>query len=118
MTDTAAVPVHRCGTLSLDIETRTLSGPRGQIRLDPMAYAMMCRLMRRPGVIVSDTDMISTVWPDPDDEPDDPDMTLRFKATVMRNTIIALGCGGHAKVSLRRERNVGYFMEVRGNGDH
>ncbi len=116
MSATAEVTCLRCGSLSLDVETRELAGPRGAIRLDPLNFAMMERLMRRPGVIVEDTAMVSALWPEPDDEPDDPDNTLRHKASVLRGTICVLGCAGRNKVSISRERGVGFFIEVRSGG--
>lgn len=105
--------IMRCGSLSLDVQTRRLSGPRGGVRLDNMTFIMAERLMRRPGVIVRDTDLVSAIWPNPDSEPDIPENTIKYKASTLRSLFVALGAGGRSKVQLKKEPLVGYFVEVR-----
>ncbi|WP_225198085.1 winged helix-turn-helix domain-containing protein [Gluconobacter oxydans] len=100
----------KCGSLELDPETRVLSGPRGQVRLAPAPFEIVQRLMRRPGTIVSVSDLISTVWPEPDAEPGEPDQALRFHMRVVRGAIAVLGC---SRARIRSEPGIGYFMERR-----
>lgn len=105
-----AEKLMKCGALELDPETRVLSGPRGQVRLAPAPFEIIQRLMRRPGVIVSASDLISTVWTDPDREPSDPDLALRFHMRIVRGAIAVLGC---SRARIKSEPGVGYFMERR-----
>lgn len=105
--------IMRCGSISLDTQTHKLAGPRGEVRLDNLTYIMAERLMRRPGVIVRDTDLVSALWPDPGDEPEIPENTIKYKASVLRGVFAALGGGGRRKVQIKKERGVGYFVEVR-----
>lgn len=105
--------IMRCGSISLDTQTRKLAGPRGEVRLDNLTYIMAERLMRRPGVIVHDTDLVSAIWPDPDDEPEIPENTIKYKASILRSLFVALGGGGRRKVQIKKEPLVGYFVEVR-----
>lgn len=66
--------------------------------------------MRRPGAIIQTTDLISALWPDPDDEPANPEATIKHFITVLRNTLISLGGNGRHKVGIINERGVGYFV--------
>jgi len=100
----------KCGSLELDPETRVLSGPRGQIRLAPAPFEIVQKLMRRPGVIISVSDLISTVWSDPDREPSEADLALRFHMRSVRGAIGVLGC---SRTRIKSEPGVGYFMEKR-----
>lgn len=98
------------GKISLDTERRILRGPRGEIRLENMPYRLFERLIRRPGVIIQTSDLVTALWPEPDDEPENPEATIKYFITVLRNTLISLGGNGRNKIGILNERGVGYFL--------
>lgn len=106
-----AEKLMKCGALELDPETRVLSGPRGQVRLAPAAFAISERLMRRPGAVIETGSLISAVWPDPDREPENADYILKNEIKRIRGFLALAGC---QNISIRCERTIGYFIERRG----
>lgn len=107
--------LFKIGTLSLDPASHILSGPRGKIRLAPKIFSTLMPLMRREGVIVPDSELISHVWPNPDDEPECPELTIKANIKHLRGTFELLGAGGSRKVKIRREYSAGYFVELGSN---
>ncbi|QHI96133.1 hypothetical protein GT348_07710 [Aristophania vespae] len=101
-----------CGKLHLDTETRLVSGPRGEIRLENLLFKLLKRLMRRPEAIIQTNDLIAALWPNPDEEPDTAYATLKTSITILRNTFISLGCNGRHKVMIINERGVGYYISA------
>lgn len=100
------------GSVSLDPETRVLSGPRGSLLLAARHFALLERLMRRCGVIIAHGDLISALWPDPDDEPDNAEGSLRVYFTQLRSLLAAIGVH-HDEIAVRCEPSVGYYLRVR-----
>lgn len=113
MTAAEADTIYRIGNVSLDVDRRVLTGPRGQIMLAPIPFALMERLMRRPGVVQSVGALTSAIWPEPDDEPADPYATIREKLSKLRGALCMLGTDGRGKVEIANEVGVGYFVRVR-----
>jgi len=104
--------IHTCGALALDTETREISSTRGSIRLSPLHYAVAERLMRRVGAIVSLSDLVSAAWPDPDNEPADPEGRIRDAIKTLRNSALLMGCHGGSHFAIISERGVGYFVRA------
>ncbi|MFT8375555.1 MAG: helix-turn-helix domain-containing protein [Gluconobacter cerinus] len=105
-----AEKLMKCGALELDPETRVLSGPRGQVRLASQPFSIVERLMRRQGVIVSFSDLISSVWPDADNEPEYAHGMIRDAISDLRGFMCLVGAD---PVRIMSERNVGYFIGKR-----
>ncbi len=70
-------PTHRVGVLELDIDLHVLRGPQGAIRLGPLYFALTKQLMQRPDGLISRTQLLRALYPDPDDEPGTADGVLR-----------------------------------------
>lgn len=50
------------GDLRLDPGSRTLWGPAGKVKLNPMQMSLLARLLRQPGQIVSRAAIMRDVW--------------------------------------------------------
>jgi len=50
------------GPVMLDSNSDTLTGPRGEVHLEPRVTDFAVRLARRPGVVVTREELISDVW--------------------------------------------------------
>lgn len=95
------------GKLELHLDRQMLTGPRGNIHLTAQYFALTERLMRRPGVLISHTDLIGLAYPDADREPDNANVRIRQMVSRLRQLVIALGCPG---VLIQPEPSVGYRM--------
>jgi DNA-binding response OmpR family regulator len=95
------------GTLALLPDERRLVGPRGVITLSPNAFEVARRLMRRPGVIVSRSDLIASMYPD-GEEPEDPDGCLRQSIRLLREAINLIV--GRTGVMILTEVGVGHSI--------
>jgi DNA-binding response OmpR family regulator len=104
--------VLMCGVLRLLPEKRRLEGPRGVLILTDAHFRVMHRLMRRPGVVITRSDLIGELYPDPDDEGVSPDVALRIVVMKLRRWMEAIGCFPNV-VSIMNHIEVGYSMEVR-----
>lgn len=93
----------------LDVETRTLAGPRGHVQLAPQLFALAERLFRRPCAVINHDSLASAVWPDPDGEPEFSDVQLRVRIGQLRNALIVLS---GERVRIRSDRGVGWALEV------
>lgn len=98
------------GKLELHSAERLLSGPRGSVQLTERNYALIERLMRRPGVLVSQSDLIATLYQDPDREPENAHKLLMQSVGALRALISHLG---GSSVQIRPEIGVGYRMQMR-----
>lgn len=87
-------PVYRFGKMSLAIDQRCLTGPLGTLVLKPKPFAALERLMRRPGVLVQQTDLVAAIWANPDDEPSEVEVYVRQLVYELRKLIELLGCDG------------------------
>lgn len=108
--------VYHVGKLSLDIGRHVLSGPRGEVLLAPVPFRILEKLMRREGVIQSQSAIAQAVWPEPDDEPEDPGRVIREKISKLRGVICMIGTDGRGRVEIRNERDCGYYVSVRKQG--
>ena len=108
----APVPsaTHRVGAITLDLDAHLLAGPRGTVRLAPTAFAILERLMRKPGAIVSRAMFMEAMYPDPDDEPNTAVEVLRSLLSELRGTIRTLG---ERNVTIVAELGSGYVLMVR-----
>ena len=60
---TSAEPaVYALAQLNLDTGSRVLAGPRGEMRLADRRFRLMECLMRRPGMLVSTSTLISAMY--------------------------------------------------------
>jgi DNA-binding response OmpR family regulator len=98
------------GGLTLHPDEHRLVGPRGELRLSGNAFAVMHRLMRRPGTIIPRSDLISAMYSDPDDEPEDADGCLRQVILTLRRAILLLGCG--KSTLLLTEPSIGHLIKA------
>lgn len=101
-------PRFEVGPLMLLTDQRRLVGPRGEITLRGNAYAVAHKLMRRPGVIVTRSDLISAMYGDPDDEPNDAEGVLRQVILTLREAINLIV--GRTPVSIVTEAGVGHWI--------
>ena len=101
-------PTIEVGPLRLLVDQRRLIGPRGEVTLRGNAYAVAFRLMRRPGVIVMRSDLISAMYPDPDDEPNDAEGVLRQVILTLREAINLIV--GRTPVAIMTEGSVGHWI--------
>ena len=100
---------HNIGPITLDPEGHLLSGPRGSIRLRPMQYAVLERLIRRPGSIVTRAMFMDAMYPDPDDEPDAAIDVLRTTLSQLR---MAMSLLGSRDVVITADLGDGYVLRV------
>jgi DNA-binding response OmpR family regulator len=107
----ATISAYSVGPVSLDLERRTLSGPRGEISLTTQIYLLAERLMRRRGAIVETSELISVIYPEPDDEPSTADVLLRMRLKQLRGALDAVSPDSQNSVKLRNERGVGYVVK-------
>lgn len=110
MGDVMAAPL-RLGDIALDCDRRALTGPRGQIMLRPSMYAVLSRLLLRPGVVVSGSDLITAIYNDPDDEPEHSAVVLRTTVQRLRSLLGALD--GSEAIIIRTEIGFGYSIQRR-----
>jgi DNA-binding response OmpR family regulator len=103
-------PPLEVGGLTLHPDERRLVGPRGELRLARNAFSVAYKLMRRPGVIVSRSDLIAAMYDDPDNEPEDAEGVLRQVILTLRRAILLLGCGKSAL--LQTEPGIGHLIRV------
>jgi len=102
--------VHAVGNIKLYVEEQRLEGPRGEVRLTASHFRVMQRLMQCPGVIVSVSDLIGELYPDPDMEGEDPNGCLKQILLSLRRVMLLLGAG---ETAIKSERGVGYFVNRR-----
>ena len=58
----ASPNVLKCGALSLDLISRTVTGPNGSFHLTPRECALLGALMRRPNQVIARKDLMQRVW--------------------------------------------------------
>ena len=102
--------VYVLAQMALDTGCHTVSGPRGHVQLTPGPARLLARLMRRPGAVVSASDLISAMYPDPDEEPEHADVVLRSQIQRLRALVEALAPKG--TVQIRNLPTVGYAIET------
>jgi DNA-binding winged helix-turn-helix (wHTH) protein len=49
--------------LHVDPSTGVVRGPQGEVRLEPRVMAVLEALARRPGELVTRTDLLTAIWP-------------------------------------------------------
>ena len=81
-------------------------GRERELRLTAHLFALVNRLMRRPGTIVTRSDLLSAIYADADEEPDNAEACLRNYILKLRRAIELLGCPG--VVVVVTEPNIGY----------
>ena len=96
--------------VELDIGSRTLAGPRGNLLLTKSQFAIAERLFRRPGIINTYDMLSSSVWPDPDDEPETSDLCIRQWMSHLRIALVMISSGN---VVIRSEPGVGWALAAR-----
>ncbi len=101
--------VYALAQLNLDTGSHTLSGPRGHVMMPPRPYRVLERLMRRPGALVTVSDLVAAMYPD--DEPDSAENGLRQQILRLRNVVHMIA--GDSVVWIRTEVGVGYAIDVR-----
>ena len=104
--------VYRVGPFELVPDMRRLTGPLGVMFIQGRQFALLERLMRRPGVVVQSTDLIAAIWPEPDEEPEDAQGGLRNAVWWTRRMLEMLSAGTEAP-TIQNVLDVGYTM--RGN---
>ena len=57
------ITAFRLNDLRVDPNTGVVSGPSGQVRLEPRVMAVLERLARNPGELVSRSDLLAEIWP-------------------------------------------------------
>ena len=57
------ITAFRLNDLRVDPNTGVVSGPCGQVRLEPRVMAVLERLARNPGELVSRSDLLAEIWP-------------------------------------------------------
>lgn len=67
-------------------------------------------LLERPGVLFGQSALIEALYPDPDLEPEQPDLVLRKRVQQLRAALLLVSGG---QVQVRTERGVGYAVEAR-----
>ena len=100
--------VHAVGNIKLYVEEQRLEGPRGEVRLTSAHFRVMRRLLQRPGVIVTISDLIGELYPDPDLEGEDAYASLRQVLMSLRQALMLIGAGSTCGIG--NERSVGYFV--------
>ncbi len=100
---------YRYLNVLLDVERGELRGPRGTYLLQPQLLAVAQRLFRRAGNLVSRDALISACWPDPDNEPESVDASLRVRVSQLRRALILISA---ATVGIRTEPSVGCALEA------
>lgn len=99
------------GSLQLLVEEQRLIGPRGELRLNGTHFRVLRRLMRRPGVIISHSDLIGEMYPNPDDEGENSEIFLRQVILALRQALVLLI--GSGRVAINNEAKIGYVIERR-----
>jgi DNA-binding response OmpR family regulator len=107
--DTAGAS-YSVGPLELFPDERRVIGPRGELRLTAHLFAVTSRLMRRPGTIVSRSELISAIYADANEKPEHVEAILRNYILKLRNTIELLGCPG--TVVIITEPGIGYGIRA------
>jgi DNA-binding response OmpR family regulator len=110
MTITQSRSVYTLAGMELDIESRELVGPRGHHDLADKPFRVLERLMRRPGILVSCSDLLIAMYPD-GDEPDTAENVLRHQIRRLRNLVDMIT--GTGRVWIRNESGVGYAIGER-----
>lgn len=106
----AAPAVQTYGPLTFDPITRELSGTYGRSLLQPHPAALLQRLLELPGALVSHSDLLMAMYPDPDAEPDSSEDMLR-KIVMHLRLHLRRACGDG--VRLWNEPSVGYALQLR-----
>lgn len=83
-------PVLSAGALALNTLSRELTGPAGVVKLDRGPFQVLLALMRRPGLILSLTQLIEAAW-EPDLEPVDPEKAMRMRIARARDAMEQVG---------------------------
>ena len=82
------------GNVTLDPVRRILSGPGGEVDLQPGTVAIAMRLMRRARDVVTQDAMVVALYPDPDLEPERPDLVIRKRVQHLRAALLLASEGG------------------------
>lgn len=106
--------IKEIGPLRFDLDRRSIHGPRGRCMLAPLNFAVLERLARRPGVVVSYSDIVQSAWEDPDKEPDNPELSIRVVIKNMRGLFCCMGVSGRGGVEIKSEPGVGYWLKYGG----
>ena len=101
--------VYRCGPFELAVEEYKLTGPLGVMFIRGRPSALLVRLMRRPGVVAAHSDLICTVWPESNQEPEDAQAGLRHAVWWTRRMLAMLSAGTGAP-TIENVLEVGYVM--------
>jgi DNA-binding response OmpR family regulator len=103
-----AIIRYTVGNVSYEPETATLVGVRGSMQLSAQLGRLAERMMRRPGVLVSKSDLIGCLYPDPDEETETSEAWLRQRIQHLRTLLWLMSA---QSVRLRTERGIGYAVE-------
>ena len=95
--------------LVLNRSSRTLCGPLGEVPLHGRVFRAAERLMRQPGEYVCHDQLVTALWPNPDETPEYAGDCLRAAMSQLR-AAVARVAGDAAGV--RAERRVGYALAV------
>ncbi len=109
MTSAVAGDEITVGKLKLSPGTRLLAGPNGAVTLEARTFAAIELLARRPGALVLRNDLIASLYPDADAEPDHAAVVVRQVVSRLRAVLAALGAGTRTIVV---EPGVGYRLNA------
>ena len=94
----SAETVLTCGALTLDLVSRTVSGPQGLIELPAREFALLEYFMRRPDQVLSRDQLLHEVWGYGSESSNVVDVYVRYLRQKTAPTVI------------RSVRGVGYTM--------
>lgn len=89
-----------------DPDTRFLYGPLGLHRTTPRTHDLLMRLLQSVNKVVSKDALISALWPNPDDEPDSAESSLKVCIHWTRKFIAQTG----APFTLKSIWGAGYTL--------
>jgi len=95
------------GGAHYDAGSRTLVGVK-KVRISRHEHLILMRLARQRGVLVPMAGLIASLWPDPDIEPELPEVAFRTHICRLRNKFEAAGVERNA---IRVVWGEGYFLE-------
>lgn len=94
------------GALLYDHQTRTLTGPLGERIASPTGDRILLCLMAHTGKVVRHDTLIGAVWPNPTDEPEGAEDTLRQHIWRIRQNMRAVG----SKTKIVSRWGTGYML--------
>ena len=98
-------------SLVFDPEARTLTGPLGERILSPQRATILAQLLLANRAVVSNNQLIGALYPNPDDEPENPDRIVRMGVHHLRKLCAEVGLP--PKV-IRNRWSTGYILDCDG----